>query len=154
MVASILPKDETCISPKELEKKRLNAIITNILCSCVCSELKYLILKSKRIGEDDHLIWKLLFELVHTKWDKIETDDEGEPAEMCPTTSTISTNHQVSTLKQEEDQRSEDVVPLQGLVRPVTPTGQTGANRGTPTCLMAKKEKKRKKKRQAKGAKS
>jgi hypothetical protein len=28
----------------------------------------------------------------------------------------------------------------QGLVRPVTPTGQTSASRGTPTCLMAKKE--------------
>jgi hypothetical protein len=92
---------------------------TNLLCSCVCSELKYLILKSKRIGEDAHLIWKLPFELVHTKWDEIESDDEDEPAEMCPTTSTPSTGHQESTLKQEEDQRSEEVVPLQGPVRPV-----------------------------------
>jgi hypothetical protein len=58
MVASILPKDETCVSPKELEKKRLNAVITNLLCSCVCRELKYLILKSKRICEEAHLIWK------------------------------------------------------------------------------------------------
>jgi hypothetical protein len=86
---------------------------------------------------------------VNTKWDEIESDDEDEPVEMCPTTSTTSTDHQASTLEQEESQRSEDVVPLQGLVRPVTPTGQTGANRGTPTCLMATKEKKR----QAKGAK-
>jgi hypothetical protein len=153
MVASILPKDETCVSPKEMEKQ-LNVIITNLLCSCVCRELKYLILKRKRIGEYAHLIWKLLLELVHTKWDEIESDDEDEPAEMCSTTSTTSTDHQASTLKQGEDQGSEDVVPLQGPVRPVTHTGQTGASRGTPTCLMAKKEKKSKKKRQAKGAKS
>jgi hypothetical protein len=122
MVASILLKDETCVSPKKLEKKRLNVVITNLLCSCVCRELKYLILKSKRIGEDAHLIWKLLFELVHTKWDEIESDDEDESAEMCPTTSTTSTDHQASTLEQEEDQRSEDVVPLQGPIRPMTPT--------------------------------
>jgi hypothetical protein len=112
MVASILPKDEICVSPKELEKKRLNAIVTNLLCSCVCRELKYLILKSKRIGEDAHLIWKLLFQFVNTKWDKIESDDEDEPAEMCPTTFTTFTDHKASTLEQEEDQRSEDVVPL------------------------------------------
>jgi hypothetical protein len=93
MVASILPKDETCVSPKELEKKRLNVVIPNLLCSCVCRELKYLILKSKRIGEDAHLIWKLLFALVNTKWDEIESDDEDEPAEMCPTTSTTSSDH-------------------------------------------------------------
>jgi hypothetical protein len=91
--------------------------------------------------------------LVNTKWDEIESDDEDEPVEMCPTTSTTSTDHRASTLKQEEDQKGEDVVPLQGPVRPVTPTGQTGASRGTPICLMAKKEKKSKKKRQAKGAK-
>jgi hypothetical protein len=42
IVASILPKDETCVSPMDLEKKQLNAIITNLLCSCVCRELKYL----------------------------------------------------------------------------------------------------------------
>jgi hypothetical protein len=72
---------------------------------------------------------------------------------MCPTTSTISTDHQSSTPEQEEDQRSEDAVPLQGPVRPMTPTRQVGASRGTSTCLMAKKEKKSKKKRQAKGAK-
>jgi hypothetical protein len=30
MVVSILPKDETCVSPKELEKKRLNAVIANL----------------------------------------------------------------------------------------------------------------------------
>jgi hypothetical protein len=72
---------------------------------------------------------------------------------MCPTTFTTSTDHQASILKQEEDQRSKHAVPLQGPVRPVTPTGQIGASRGTPTSLMAKKEKKSKKKRQAKGAK-
>jgi hypothetical protein len=44
MVASILPEDETCVSPKELENKRLNVVITNLLCSCVCRELKHLIL--------------------------------------------------------------------------------------------------------------
>jgi hypothetical protein len=146
-IASIFLKDEICVSPKELEKKRLNVIVTNLLCSCVCRELKYLILKSKRIGEDAHLIWKLLFEWVNTKWDEIESDDEDEPAEMCPTISTTSTDHQTSTFEQEEDQRSEDVVSLQGPVRLVTPTGQTGASRGTPTCLMDKKEKKSKKKR-------
>jgi hypothetical protein len=135
-----------------LEKKQLNAIITNLFCSCVCRELKYLILKSKKIGEDAHLIWKLLFELVNTKWDEIESDDEDEPVEMCPT-STTSTDHQASNPEQEEDQRSEHVVPLQGPVRPVIPTSQTDASKGTPTCLMAKKEKKSKKKKQAKGAK-
>jgi hypothetical protein len=153
MVASILPKDEACVSPMDLEKKQLNAIITNLLCSCVCRELKYLILKSKKICEDAHFIWKLLVELVNTKWDAIESDDGDETVDMCPTTSTTSTDHQASNPEQEEDQRSERDVPLQGPVRPVTPTGQTGARRGTPTCLMAKKEKKSKKKRQAKGAK-
>jgi hypothetical protein len=54
MVASILPKDETCISPMDMEKKPLNAVITNLLCSCVCGELKYLIRKSKNICEDAH----------------------------------------------------------------------------------------------------
>jgi hypothetical protein len=151
MVASILPKDETCVSPMDLEKKQLNAIITNLLCSCVCRELKYLILKSKKICEDAHLIWKLLLDLVNTKWDELESDDEDESVEMCPT-STTSTDHQALTLEQKEDQRSEHAVPLQGPVRPVTPTGQTGAGRGTSSCLMAKKEKKSKKKRQAKGA--
>jgi hypothetical protein len=67
MIASILPEDETCVSPKELEMKRLNTVITNFLCSCVCRELKHLILKSKPISEDAHLIWELLFEIVHTK---------------------------------------------------------------------------------------
>jgi hypothetical protein len=112
MVASILSKDETCVSPKELEKKRLNAVITNLLCSCVCRELKYLILKSKQICEDAHLIWKLLFELVNTKWDETESDDEDEPVEMCSTASTTFTDHQASTLGKEESQRSEDAVPL------------------------------------------
>jgi hypothetical protein len=70
---------------------------------------------------------------------------------MCPT-STTSSDHQASNPKQ-KDQRSEDAVPLQGPVRLVTPTGQTGVSRGTPSCLMAKKEKKSKK-RQAKGTKN
>jgi hypothetical protein len=139
MVASILPKDETCVSPMDLEKKQLNVVITNLLCSCVCRELKYFILKSKKICEDAHLIWKLLLELVNTKWDEIESDDEDESVEMCPT-STTSTDHQASIPEQKEDQRSEHAIPLQGPVRPVTPTGQTGASRGTPICLMAKKE--------------
>jgi hypothetical protein len=143
MVKSILPKDETCVSPMDLEKKQLNAIITNLLCSCVCRELKYIILKSKKICEDAHLIWKLLLELVNTKWDELESDDEDESVEMCPT-STTSTDHQASTHEQRKDQGSEHAVPLHGPVRPVTPTGQTGASRGTPTCLMAKKEKKSK----------
>jgi hypothetical protein len=34
MVASILPEDETCVLPKELEKKRLDVVVTNLLCSC------------------------------------------------------------------------------------------------------------------------
>jgi hypothetical protein len=123
----------------DMEKKQLNAIITNLLCSCVCRELKYIILKSKKISEDAHLIWKLLLELVNTKWDELESDDEDESVDMCPT-STTSTDHQALTPKQKEDQRSEDAVPLQVPVRPVTPTGQTGDSRGTPTCLMAKKE--------------
>jgi hypothetical protein len=71
MVASILPKDETCVLPTDLEKKQLNAVITNLLCSYVCRELKYIILKSKKICEDAHLIWKLLLELVNTKWDEL-----------------------------------------------------------------------------------
>jgi hypothetical protein len=71
MVASILPEDETCVSPKELENKQLNVAITNLLCSCVCKELKHLILKSKEISEDANLIWELLFVLVHTKFDEV-----------------------------------------------------------------------------------
>jgi hypothetical protein len=106
MVASILPKDEASVSLMDLEKKQLNAVITNFLCSCVCRELKYLILKSKKICEDAHLIWKLLFQLVNTKWDEIESDDEDEPVEMC-LTSTTSTDHQASNPEKEEDQRSE-----------------------------------------------
>jgi hypothetical protein len=77
MVASILLKDETCVSPTDLEKKQLKAV-TNLLCSCICRELKYLILKSKKICEDAHLIWKLLLELVNTKWDELKSDDEDE----------------------------------------------------------------------------
>jgi hypothetical protein len=98
------------------------------LCSCVCRELKYLIPKSKKIFEDAHLIWKLLPELVNTKWDELESDDEDESVEMCPT-STTSTDQQASTLEEKEGQGCEHAVPLQGPVRPVTPTGQTGASR-------------------------
>jgi hypothetical protein len=111
MVASILPKDETCVSPKELEKKRLNAVITNLLCSCVCRELKYLLLKSKRIGEDAHLIWKLLFELVNTKWDEIESDDEDEPVEMCLTTlqHSLISKHQPSSKKKVKEAKMQSL---------------------------------------------
>jgi hypothetical protein len=59
MVVSILPEDQTCVLPKKLEKKRLNAVVTNLLCSCVCSELKNLILTSKGISKDAHFIWKI-----------------------------------------------------------------------------------------------
>jgi hypothetical protein len=112
MVASIIPEDETCVSQMELENKRLNAIITNFLCSYVCRELKHLILNSKEVSEDAHLIWELLFEIVHIKWDEVESDDEDEPVEICSTTSTTSTNHKATTLKQGEEQRSEDAIPL------------------------------------------
>jgi hypothetical protein len=94
MVESILSEDETCVSLKELENKRLNVVITNLLCSRVCRELKHLILKIKEIREDAHLIWELLFEIVHTNWDEVESDDEDEPVEICSTTSTTSTDHQ------------------------------------------------------------
>jgi hypothetical protein len=70
MVASILLEDETCVLPTELEK-RLNAVVTNLLCSCVCSELKHLILTSKGISKDAHVIWKLLFGMAHIKWDEV-----------------------------------------------------------------------------------
>jgi hypothetical protein len=56
MVASILPKDEACVSPMDLENKQLNVVITNLLCSYVYRELRYLIIKSKKICEDAHLI--------------------------------------------------------------------------------------------------
>jgi hypothetical protein len=65
MIASILPEDGTCVSPKKVENKQFNAVITNLLCSCVCRELKHIILKSKEISEDAHLIWELLFEISH-----------------------------------------------------------------------------------------
>jgi hypothetical protein len=88
------------------------------LCSCVCRELKHLILKSKEISEDYHLIWELLFEIVHTKWDEVESDDEDEPVEMCPTTSTTPTDHQASTLKEEGGNRSEGGGSLGEAVKP------------------------------------
>jgi hypothetical protein len=55
-VASILLDDETCVLPKELDKKRLNVVVTNLLCSSVCSELQRFILTSKGISKDAHLI--------------------------------------------------------------------------------------------------
>jgi hypothetical protein len=116
MVASILPEDETCVSPKELENKRLNAVITNLLCSCVCRELKHLILKSKGISKDVHLIWKLLFGIAHIKWDEAESDDEDEPVEKRPTTSTTTTDHQASTLKEEGGKRREGRASLEEAV--------------------------------------
>jgi hypothetical protein len=112
MVASILPEDESCVLPNELEKKRLNAVVTNLLCSCVCSELKLVILTSKGISKDAHLIWKLLFGIAHMKWDEVESDDDNEPVEMCPTTSTTTTDHETPTLKEEGDKRSEGRVSL------------------------------------------
>jgi hypothetical protein len=118
MVASILPEVGTCVSLKDLENKRLNAVITNLLCSCVCRELKRLILKSKGIRKDAHLIWKLLFGIAHIKWDEVESDDEDEPVEMCPTTSTTTTDHQASTLKEEGGKRSEGRVSLGEAVEP------------------------------------
>jgi hypothetical protein len=137
MVASILPEDETCVSPMELEKKRLNVVVTNLLCSCVCRELKHLILKSKGICKDGHLSWKLLFGIAHNKWDEVESDDEDEPVEMCPITSTTTIDHQASTLKEEGGKRCE---------------GRVSTFYGEDACLVARKESK--KKRQAKGAKS
>jgi hypothetical protein len=157
IVASILPEDETCVSPKELEKKQLNVVVTNLLCSCVCRELKHLILKSKEISEDAHLIWELLFEIVHTKWDEIESDDAYEPMEMCSTTSIAATDHQASIPK-EGGKRSEGRASLGEAVKLPPRGGLTAPNRdvstyyGEGTCLMAKK--KSKKKRQAKGVKS
>jgi hypothetical protein len=126
MVASILPKDETCVSPMDLEKKQLNAISTNLLCSCVCRELKYLILKSKKIFEDAHLIWKLLLELVNTKWDELESDDEDESVEMCPT-STTSTDQQASTLRAKRRSRKR-------TRRPSVGTGQTVETHWSDRC--------------------
>jgi hypothetical protein len=34
---------------------------------------------------------------------EVESDEEDEPMEICSTTSTTSTDHQASTLKQGED---------------------------------------------------
>jgi hypothetical protein len=62
----------------KLENKQLNVVITNLLYSCVCRELKHLILKSKEISEDAHLIWEFLFEIVYTKWDEVESDWRAE----------------------------------------------------------------------------
>jgi hypothetical protein len=88
------------------------------LCSCVRRGLKHHILKSKEINEDAHLIWELLFEIVHIKWHEIESDDEDELVEMCPTTSITSTNHQASILKEEGGKRSKGGASLGEEVKP------------------------------------
>jgi hypothetical protein len=46
------------------------------------------------------------------KWDEVESDDDNEPVEMCPTTSTTTTDHETPTLKEEGDKRSEGRVSL------------------------------------------
>jgi hypothetical protein len=68
---------------------------------------------SKGISKDAHLIWKLLFGIAHIKWDEVESEDDDEQVEMCPTTSTTTTKHQTSTLKQEGDKRIEGRVSLE-----------------------------------------
>jgi hypothetical protein len=60
----------------------------------------------------------LLFGIAHIKWDEVESEDNDEPVEMCPTTSTTTTEHQTSTLKQEEDKRNEGRVSLGEAVQP------------------------------------
>jgi hypothetical protein len=54
---------------------------------------------SKGIIKEAHLICKLLFGIAHIKWDEVESEDDEEPVEMCPTTSTTTTKHQTSILK-------------------------------------------------------
>jgi hypothetical protein len=71
---------------------------------------------SKKISKDAHLIWKLLFGIAHIKYE-VESDDDDEPVEMCPTTSTTTTDHQTLTLK-EGDKRSERRVSLGEVVKP------------------------------------
>jgi hypothetical protein len=100
----------------------------------------------------------LLFGIAHIKWDEVESEDDDEPVEMCPTTSTTTTEHQTSTLKQEGDKRSEGRVSLEEAVQPPPRGGLTAPNReastfsGEGACLVAKKKSKNKK--QAKDAKS
>jgi hypothetical protein len=95
----------------------------------------------------------LLFGIAHIKWDEIESEDDDESVEMCPTTSTTTTEHQTSTLKQEGDKRSEGRVSLEEAVQLPPRGGLTAPNReastfyGEGACLVAKK--KSKKKRQA-----
>jgi hypothetical protein len=96
----------------------------------VCGELKHLILKRKEISEDGHLIWDMLFDIRNTKWDELESDDEDEPVEMCPTTSTTSTDHHASTLKEEEEgMRNEGKDSLGEAVKP-SPRGSLTALTG------------------------
>jgi hypothetical protein len=99
----------------------------------------------------------LLFGIAHIKWDEVESEDDDEPVEMCPTTSKTTTGHQTPTFKQ-GDKRSERKVSLEEAVQPPPRGGLTAPNReastfyGEGTCLVAKK--KSKKKKQSKGAKS
>jgi hypothetical protein len=67
---------------------------------------------------------KLLFGIAHIKWDEVESEDDDEQVEMCPTTSTTTTEHQTSTLKQEGDKRSEGRFSLEEAVQP-TPQGRS-----------------------------
>jgi hypothetical protein len=55
----------------------------------------------------------LLFGIAHIKWDEVESENDDEPVEMCPTTSTTTTEHQTSAFKQEGDKRSERRVSLE-----------------------------------------
>jgi hypothetical protein len=99
----------------------------------------------------------LLFGIAHIKWDEVESEDDDEPVEMCPTTSTTTTEHQTSTFKQ-GDKRSEKRVSLEEAVQPpprgilTVPNREASTFYGEGACLVAKK--KSKKKRQSKGAKS
>jgi hypothetical protein len=63
--------------------------------------------------------------IVHIKWDEVESDDDDELVEMCPTTSTTTTDHQTSTLKEEGDKRSEGRDSLGEAVEPPPKGGLT-----------------------------
>jgi hypothetical protein len=75
----------------------------------------------------------LLFGIAHIKWDEVESEDDDEPVEMCPTTSTTTTEHQTSTLKQEGDKRSEGRVSLEEAVQPPPRGSLTAPNREAST---------------------
>jgi hypothetical protein len=45
--------------------------------------------------------------LVNTKWDEIESDDEDEPVEMCPTSTTFTDiNHQPPSKKNNKEAKT------------------------------------------------